>query len=441
MAKLIKGLVMNKFYLKKIFLLATSTSFLTLAACHTAEEIVPHGYQKSADIKDGKLVDYRDGNEYGVAKINGFYWMTENLRYADSSSMENLKGNSWCHEDDKKCSKFGRLYSWTAAMDIDKKYLSSKYASSEIQGICPPGWKLPTQMDWYNLNSYVESQNGGEGSGTSLKSLETWNKSDSANAPTNRFGFNAVASGRRNNDGKTFLSTGRIALFWTSENKDDGTAYGFQLRHEINALENGFFYKDHGLSVRCVANPNDIKVTGTLDSSYIEQIPHDYGSLKYEGETYRTVNINGKTWMADNLNYNADGSHCYKDNKDNCTEYGRLYSFETAKKVCPENWRLPTVNDATSLIKFAKTSPALRSTSGWNSNSSKGLNFWGFDAKPAGGLESGDYFDLNSSAYFWVDNGNSSNNASAMWINYYESTPSIMIYNASNEYSVRCVKD
>ena len=122
---------------------AASTSLLSLVACHSAEEIVPHGYQKSADIKDGKLVDYRDGNEYGVAKINGSYWMTENLRYADSSSMENLKGNSWCHEDDKKCTKFGRLYSWTAAMDIEKKYLSSKYVSTvntNMQGICPPGW-------------------------------------------------------------------------------------------------------------------------------------------------------------------------------------------------------------------------------------------------------------------------------------------------------------
>ena len=435
---------MNKFYMKKFFLFAASTSLLSLVACHSAEEIVSNGYQKSADIKDGKLVDYRDGNEYGVAKINGSYWMTENLRYADSSSMENLKGNSWCHEDDKKCTKFGRLYSWTAAMDIEKTYLSSRYVSTvnaNTQGICPPGWRLPTKMDWQNLSAYVESQNGGEGAGTSLKSTETWNKSDSSNEPTNRFGFNAMASGRRNNDGKTFLSTGRIALFWTPENKDEGTAFGYQLRHEVDALEVGFFYKDHGLAVRCIANPSDIEVTGDLDSSYIDKIPHNYGTLKYEGETYRTVNINGQTWMADNLNYNAEGSYCYSDNKENCKEYGRLYTFEAAKKVCPENWRLPTVNDITYLNQFAKTSSALRSTTGWNSNTSKGLNFWGFDAKPAGGLESGDYFDLNSSAYFWINDGSSSNNASVMWINYYDSTPRIMTYNASNAYSVRCMKD
>lgn len=435
---------MNKVCLKKLFLLATSASLLTLVACDSAEEIVLHGYEQSANIKDGKLVDPRDGNKYGVAQINGVYWMTENLRYADSSSMENLKGNSWCHEDDKNCSKFGRLYSWTAAMDIKKSFLSSKYlsvTSSSIQGICPEGWHLPSQTEWNDLIAYVESNNGGEGAGTSLKSTETWNKSDSSNTPTNRFGFNAMASGRRNNDGDTFLSTGRIALFWTSADKDEGTAYAYQLRHEINDFENGHYYKDHGLSVRCVAKPGDIKVSGDLDSSYIDKIPHSYGSLKYEGETYRTVNINGVTWMADNLNYNADGSHCYNGDKEKCKEYGRLYTFETAKSVCPEGWRLPTINDFSQLIQIAKTSSELRSTSGWNSNASKGLNSWGFDAKAAGGRESGDYFDLNSSAYFWLNGKTSDGNASAMWISYYNSTPSLVTYNVSNEYSVRCVKE
>ena len=129
---------MNKFYIKKFFLFAVSTSLLSLVACHSAEEIVPHGYQKSADIKDGKLVDYRDGNEYGVAEINGSYWMTENLRYADSSSMENLKGNSWCHEDDKKCTNRKEISFVKICKYREHKYagnLPSRMATSDKIGL------------------------------------------------------------------------------------------------------------------------------------------------------------------------------------------------------------------------------------------------------------------------------------------------------------------
>ena len=150
-------------------------------------------FEKNAEIRNGMLIDYRDGKSYGVAKINGLYWMTDNLRYVDSVSMANLRGNSWCHEDDRTCSKFGRLYSWSAAMDADKKFNSNAFGNknSSVQGICPTGWRLPTKSDIANLTIFVTMNNGGEGTGTSLKSTETWDKSDAARTPTNRFGFNA----------------------------------------------------------------------------------------------------------------------------------------------------------------------------------------------------------------------------------------------------------
>lgn len=438
---------MNKLlHYRRFVLFAVASSLFGFAACSDGfDEINVVGgldTKKRVEIVDGKMVDPRDGKEYSVAEINGVFWMTENLRYADSSNMKNLKGNSWCHEDDKDCSKFGRLYSWTAAVNQDSKYISTVVGTtSSFQGICPDGWVLPSSNDWKYLVNYVDQNNGGEGSGTSLKSTETWNKTDEVKAPTNRFGFNAKASGRRNNDGETFLSTGRVAAFWSLYEKDATTAYGWQLRDEVDALQEGFFYKDHGLSVRCIANSLNVSVKGDLDSSYLDKIPHDYGSWKYEGETYRTIKIAGLEWMADNLNYEVKGSHCFKDDKEYCKEYGRLYTYEAAKTVCPKGWHLPTVSDFTSLITYAKSSSALRSTTGWNDKASKGLNFWGFDAKPAGGRDSGDYFDLKSSAYFWMDGVILNGNASALVIRYNETIPNTMSYGTSNEFSVRCVRD
>lgn len=433
------------FNAKNIFLLGIFFTVGGLIGC-TTQEVISYDELEKSEIKDGKLVDLRDGNEYGVALIDGLYWMTENLRYADSTSMTNLKGNSWCHEDDKDCSKFGRLYSWTAAVDHDQEYLSksigAQYGKTIFRGVCPAGWFVPGKNEWQSLISYVGAHNGAEGTGTSIKSLDTWNKSENVKAPTNRFGFNAKASGRRNNDGETFLSTGRIAFFWSSAEYDNGTASGFQLGLEVNDLQPGDYYKDHGLSVRCVAKFSDVKVSGALDSSYLDKIPHEYGELKYEGETYRTVKIAGLEWMAENLNFEAEGSHCYSDDKDNCKEYGRLYSFETAKTVCPDGWRLPTAEDFSSLNVFAETSSALRATTGWTEKASKGLDFWGFGAKPAGGRDGGgDYFDMKSSAYFWVAGESADGFASGLLINYYDQVPSLVKYSTSNEFSVRCVKD
>ena len=67
---------------------------------------------------------------------------------------------------------------------------------------------------------------------------------------------------------------------------------------------------------------------------------------KRDGQTYKTIMVEGKMWMAQNLNINVEGSYCYKDkdkDKDvNCEKYGRLYTWEVAKEACPKGWHLPS---------------------------------------------------------------------------------------------------
>ena len=110
------------------------------------------------EISYGVLLDDRDGRSYKTVVINGLNVMAENLKYADSIASPYLKGQTSCHDDDSlNCVKGGRMYSWTAVMDIDSKWIYA-HPSGEAdvignphQGICPRGWHVPTINEWKTL--------------------------------------------------------------------------------------------------------------------------------------------------------------------------------------------------------------------------------------------------------------------------------------------------
>ena len=108
------------------------------------------------DVEYGTMVDPRDGQTYRTLDIGGHVWMAENLRYADSAASENLKGQSWCFDNDESnCEIFGRLYSWSAAMDLEPVYLDSVADVRDgWRGICPEGWHVPNR-EFDHLDIYT----------------------------------------------------------------------------------------------------------------------------------------------------------------------------------------------------------------------------------------------------------------------------------------------
>ena len=141
--------------------------------------------------------------------------------------------------------------------------LSSSANPSEVQGVCPDGWHVPSDAEWTQLTNYVSSQSQYVcGSSTSniakaLASEEGWNSSPNncavGNNPiaNNATGFSARPAGYYNGN---YYNFGYIANFWSATQIDSYIAYNRSLYY-YNAIvyrySNGKYY---GYIVRCIRN-------------------------------------------------------------------------------------------------------------------------------------------------------------------------------------------
>jgi uncharacterized protein (TIGR02145 family) len=190
---------------------------------------------------------------------------------------------------------------------------------------------------------------------------------------------------------------------------------------------------------------------------------------KRDGKKYKTVIIGEQTWMAENLNYDAEGSKCYgeggevitefddndnptatktlsdKEVLNNCAKYGRLYDWTTAKEeACPSGWHLPSKSEWEKLTDFIGgekiAGKKLKSNSGWNENGN-GTDDFGFSALPGGEGYSGGSFYHVGYGNWWSASEYSSNLAYYPNMRY-DSDFAYWNYNdRSYLLSVRCLQD
>ena len=115
----------------------------------------------------------------------------------------------------------------------------------------------------------------------------------------------------------------------------------------------------------------------------------------------------GKQWTAHNLDVNIVPSYCYEDAEVNCRRYGRLYTWESAQRVCEslrDGWRLPTDEEWRQMAKhYGGVS---------EDSDDKGKTAYkallaggsaGFDALLGGGRsDDGEYARLEAHGFYWT---------------------------------------
>lgn len=88
----------------------------------------------------------------GLVIIGNQVWAGQNVNDAS-------KGGTCYNNDEEYCETFGRLYTWSEAMDKGRSNndVSIGIIKKNYQGICPDGYHIPTGTDWENLSKYVNS--------------------------------------------------------------------------------------------------------------------------------------------------------------------------------------------------------------------------------------------------------------------------------------------
>ncbi|MBR4785233.1 MAG: hypothetical protein IK012_08280 [Fibrobacter sp.] len=406
------------------------------------------------EISYGEMTDSRDGQIYKTVVIGTRKWMAENLNFETE--------NSSCFNDSlESCGMYGRLYTWTAAMDTagvfstdaigcghpkDNPWTVSCEASSNgdyVRGVCPEGWHLPHYEEWRAL---ILAGNNPVVPGKALRSMEGWD--DGVGNGTDEFGFSAIP----------VPVGGHSAEFWTPGIGESGPV-SETVMHRVFENDRSSSRK---LSVRCVSD-DTIAVSSSSGSSSSNCEPNmtlcktesedncEYESLTddRDGRVYKTVKLGCKWWMAENLAFETE--HSFEG------KYGRLYEWGALAEACPSGWHVSMVDEWYGLNsrvgrEFGNLS-VLKSTTGWKVDSSRvddeewdgngnGTDGLGFSVFPDGYVYAGErsarHYKVGENASFWmVDYFQSDVNVEVFYVYGVDETYTSDPY----AFSVRCVKD
>ena len=218
----------------------------TLLTVHGCDSVVTLKlFAKKCDPTCGQPVKDADSISYPTAPMGNLCWMMSNLRtthYTNGTEIPfaivytNPIDNSTVDVE-----TFGRLYNWASASGTVTRAATGT-STTPLQGVCPDGWRLPTQAEFEALSlQYSEVQ---------LRSVNNW----VMNPGNNESGFNKQPGGFYNAEKGKCEGLGTSAHFYTADFQASGLIY----QHSEYYCDTPFYdvtnNPSDGRSIRCVRN-------------------------------------------------------------------------------------------------------------------------------------------------------------------------------------------
>lgn len=182
-----------------------------------------------------------EGGPYPTVLVGNRCWFAKNLNVGTmipgiNDQTDNAITEKYCFDDDTaNCTASGGLYQWGEAM---------QYATTAgSQGLCPPGWHLPTIAEYQALSVAVG------GNGNALKAV---GQGTGAGVGTDSSGFSLLLAGQRNlSNGFSFL--GDVAYLWSSTGAGSAHAYlPIVAGSSSTVYSNEIGEHQYGISLRCI---------------------------------------------------------------------------------------------------------------------------------------------------------------------------------------------
>lgn len=302
----------------------------------------PQRIPSTATIIKNAVTDY-DENNYDAVQIGDQIWMASNLRtthYADGTVIALGRNYSstttplryYPNNSYSNVANYGYLYNWSAVMHGAP---SSTTNPSDVQGICPSGWHVPSKDEWDQLFQYVSEQshcicgNGENNIAKSLASNTGWYTTMDECAignnqqTNNATGFSAVPAGQYCQDsyGKAVYGYfGERALFWSSTGFSHASDY-YSLAHfspKINFSTNSHYTIpfETALSVRCVKDNSQ---------SYRSHLTRT-DLRRYKGD-FTMIGFSDSPKGLSSISYNGTADYQYRDAPDGTRIFEGEFSF------------------------------------------------------------------------------------------------------------------
>jgi uncharacterized protein (TIGR02145 family) len=207
-------------------------SYTNYALCSASAQSLIHSFTQSLIPCGQPFTDIRDGKTYQTVQIGSQCWMAANLNYGTMIPVNTHQRDNCIPEKYLQPPPSlpqpgeGSVYQWDELMDYSD--------TEQAQGLCPPGWHVPSESDWGTL-------------------FANWTNNAFAGAPlkyTGYSGFNAFLNGALFFNRNWYLQE-FATFFWSSTSHGPFKAWA----HGMNEYNYSVSYypslRSNAFTVRC----------------------------------------------------------------------------------------------------------------------------------------------------------------------------------------------